>query len=93
MGIYAASNVSASTQLTSVLTHVRQLTITDKTATGGQIRLTEVSGTGRSWIHDTPGAGGAYTIDFPDEGFRFQSGVSVLVPTSVVVNVIFERGA
>lgn len=93
MGIYTPANVSASTQLTSVLTNVRQITITDRTAAGGQVRLTEVSGTGRSWIHDTPGGANAYTIDFPDEGLRFQSGVSVLVPTSVVVNVIFERGA
>lgn len=93
MSLYKSQNVSVNVQLTSALTHILQVIVTDKTATGGQILFTEVSGTGNSFIHDLAGGPIVYPIEFEEPGLRFNSGVSISIPTSAVVNVIFERGA
>ena len=85
---------TANAQATSAVTHVRKLVISSFNAAKSTLQLSEVStGYSSSLTIDVPANAGIADISFDEPGFRFYTGVSGSLPTSVTLFIEYEPGA
>ncbi len=94
-GVYKGRQIVANGSVTPGLTHLQGIIISSFNAAKTTFSISEtdtIAPIGSSVTMDVPAEAGIVPIEFECPGMRFM-GVSVSVPTSVTLFLIFEPGA